>query len=65
MSKASFRKDLIDFLVEASNKDENYYGYINPWLIAEVVSALRGTAPGDEEAELEGLSEWADEYWSW
>lgn len=64
MSEGNFRKDLIEFLVEASKKDENYYGYINPYLIAETVSALSATTT-TQEPELDDLFEWADRYWSW
>lgn len=60
----SFRKELISFLVEASNKGEEHFGYINPYLIGEIVSALSDTSPGDEP-ELESLSDWADQYWGW
>jgi len=64
MSKASFREDLIKFLVESSQTPEEYYGYINPHLIAEIVSALSVTTEEDEP-ELDSLRDWADNYWSW
>ncbi len=60
----SFRSDLIRFLVEASQKPEQYYGYINPYLISETVAALASTV-GEEEPELDSLRVWADNYWSW
>ena len=60
----SFRKELIDFLVTASQRHESYYGYINPYLLSEIVGALSSTGTGLED-ELESLSDWADEYWGW
>lgn len=60
----SFRKELIDFLVAASKRDESYYGYINPYLLSETVSALSSTTTEPED-ELESLSDWANEYWGW
>lgn len=64
MSEGNFRKDLIAFLVEASQKDENYYGYINPHLLGETISALSSTT-SEDEPELDLLRDWADNYWSW
>jgi hypothetical protein len=64
MSEGNFRKDLIAFLVQASQKDENYYGYINPHLLCDTISALYNTT-GNQEPELDSLMDWADEYWGW
>lgn len=64
MSEASFRKDLITFLVEASKKDESYYGYVNPHLLSQIVSGLYETASCEED-DLEMVSDWANEYWGW
>lgn len=64
MSEANFRKELIEFLVKASEQDEDYYGYINPYLIGETVSALSSTTT-EQEPELDKLFDWADKYWSW
>jgi len=61
--KPDFRQELITFLKQASEKSENYYGYINPYFICEIVSALMSTKV-DNEPELEELMDWANEYWS-
>lgn len=60
----NFRKDLIEFLVKASKQDENYYGYINPWLLADILNTLTETTTNAED-EIEGLIDWANKYWSW
>lgn len=60
----SFRKELIEFLVTASQRHESYYGYINPYLLSETVSALSSTSTEQEE-DLESLSDWANQYWGW
>lgn len=64
MSKANFRKELIEFLVTASERDEDYYGYINPHLLGEIASALSSTTT-EQEPELDKLFDWANEYWGW